>query len=198
MRMIREQQALRMEQEELRRRLLELSIANQRAQEAALTDVLTGLYNRRHAMARLAQEWAEAERGHRPLCVLALDIDHFKAVNDNHGHDTGDAALRQFAEILRVYSRTPDVPCRFGGEEFLLIAPDTPLEGALNLAERIRLAVQDKPLVAAGISLRLTVSIGIAEKSPKHGNIDQLIKAADEALYRAKQNGRNRTEKARL
>jgi diguanylate cyclase (GGDEF)-like protein len=198
MRMIREQQALRMEQEELRRRLLELSIANQRAQEAALTDVLTGLYNRRHAMARLAQEWAEAERGHRPLCVLALDIDHFKAVNDNHGHDTGDAALRQFAEILRVYSRTPDVPCRFGGEEFLLIAPDTPLEGALNLAERIRLAVQDKPLVAAGVSLRLTVSIGIAEKSPKHGNIDQLIKAADEALYRAKQNGRNRTEKARL
>ena len=197
MRMIREQQTLRQEQEELRRRLLELSIANQRAQEAALTDVLTGLYNRRHAMQRLAQEWAEAERGHRPLCLLALDIDHFKSVNDKHGHDTGDAALRQFAEILRVFSRTPDVPCRFGGEEFLLIAPDTPLEGALNLAERIRLAVQDKPLVAGDVSLRLTVSIGVAEKSAKHANIDQLIKSADEALYHAKQNGRNRTEKAR-
>jgi two-component system cell cycle response regulator len=196
MRMIREQQTLRQEQEELRRRLLELSIANQRAQEAALTDVLTGLYNRRHAMERLAQEWAEAERGHRPLCLLALDIDHFKSVNDTHGHDTGDAALRQFAEILRVYSRTPDVPCRFGGEEFLLIAPDTPLEGALNLAERIRLAVQDKPLLAGEVSLRLTVSIGVAEKSARHANIDQLIKAADEALYHAKQNGRNRTEKA--
>ncbi len=197
MRMIREQQTLRQEQEELRRRLLELSIANQRAQEAALTDVLTGLYNRRHAMERLTQEWAEAERGHRPLCILALDIDHFKSVNDTHGHDTGDAALRQFTEVLRVYSRTPDVPCRFGGEEFLLIAPDTPLEGALNLAERIRLGIQNKPLVAAGVSLRLTVSIGVAEKSARHANIDQLLKAADEALYHAKQNGRNRTEKAR-
>ena len=197
MRMIREQQTLRQEQEELRRRLLELSIANQRAQEAALTDVLTGLYNRRHAMERLTQEWAEAERSHRPLCILALDIDHFKSVNDKHGHDTGDAALRQFAEVLRVYSRTPDVPCRFGGEEFLLIAPDTPLEGALNLAERIHLGIQHKPLVAAGVSLQLTVSIGVAEKSARHANIDQLIKAADEALYHAKQNGRNRTEKAR-
>ena len=197
MRMIREQQTLRQEQEELRRRLLELSIANQRAQEAALTDVLTGLYNRRHAMERLTQEWAEAERSHRPLCILALDIDHFKSVNDKHGHDTGDAALRQYAEVLRVYSRTPDVPCRFGGEEFLLIAPDTPLEGALNLAERIHLGIQHKPLVAAGVSLHLTVSIGVAEKSARHANIDQLIKAADEALYHAKQNGRNRTEKAR-
>lgn len=196
MRMIREQQALRQEHADLQRCLLELSIANQRAQEAALTDVLTGLYNRRYAMRRLAQEWAEAERGHRSLCVLELDIDDFKSVNDQHGHDTGDAALRQFAEILRVHSRTPDVPCRFGGEEFLLIAPDTSLEGACNLAERIRLAVQDKPLAAAGISLRLTVSIGVAEKSTKHASIDQLINAADDALYRTKQNGRNRAEKA--
>ena len=150
MRMIREQQTLRQEQEELRRRLLELSIANQRAQEAALTDVLTGLYNRRHAMERLAQEWAEAERSHRPLCLLALDIDHLKPVNDNHGHDIGDAARRQFADILRNFSRTPDVPCRFGGEEFLLIAPDTLLEGALHLAERIHLAVQHKALMPWG------------------------------------------------
>jgi two-component system cell cycle response regulator len=194
MRMIREQQTLRQEQEELRRLLLELSIANQRAQEAALTDVLTGLYNRRHAMERLAQEWAEAERGHRPLCVLALDIDHFKTVNDNHGHDAGDAALRQFADILRNFSRTPDVPCRFGGEEFLLIAPDTPLDGARQLAERIRLAVQHKTLVADGVSLHLTVSIGVAEKTARHTTVDQLIKASDEALYLAKQRGRNRVE----
>ena len=196
MRMIREQQTLRQEQEELRRLLLELSIANQRAQEAALTDVLTGLYNRRHAMERLAQEWAEAERGHRPLCVLALDIDHFKSVNDNHGHDAGDAALRQFADILRNFSRTPDVPCRFGGEEFLLIAPDTPLDGARQLAERIRLAIQHKTLVADGVSLHLTVSIGVAEKTARHATVDQLIKAADEALYLAKQKGRNRVETA--
>jgi diguanylate cyclase (GGDEF)-like protein len=197
MRMIREQQTLRQEREELRRLLLELSIANQRAQEDALTDVLTGLYNRRHALERLAQEWAEAERGHRPLSVLALDIDHFKSVNDNHGHDAGDAALRQFADILRNFSRTPDVPCRFGGEEFLLIAPDTPLDGALQLAERIRVAVQHKTLVANGVTLHLTVSIGVAEKTARHASVDELIKVADQALYQAKQLGRNRVEKAR-
>jgi diguanylate cyclase (GGDEF)-like protein len=192
MRIIREQQVLRREQEELRHRLLELSITNQRAQEAALTDVLTGLYNRRHAMQRLTQEWAEAERGHRPLSVLMLDLDHFKTVNDTYGHDVGDAALRQFAEVLRAFSRVPDVPCRFGGEEFLLIAPGTALQGALQLAERIRSAVEHKALVASGSELRFTVSIGVAEKQAEHVSIDQLIKAADDALYKAKDAGRNR------
>lgn len=196
MRIIGEQQVLRQEQEELRRRLLELSITNQRAQEAALTDVLTDLYNRRYAMERLVQEWADSERGHRPLSVLMLDIDHFKPVNDNHGHDVGDAVLRQFADILRSYSRTPDVPCRFGGEEFILIAPDTLLRGALHLAERIRAAVESKTLMAGGIAVRLTVSIGVAEKMATHAGLDQLIKAADGALYLAKQNGRNRVEHA--
>lgn len=196
MRIIGEQQVLRQEQEELRRRLLELSITNQRAQEAALTDVLTDLYNRRYAMERLVQEWADAERGHRPLSVLMLDIDHFKPINDNHGHDVGDAVLRQFAEILRAFSRTPDVPCRFGGEEFILIAPDTSLKGALHLAERIRLAVEHKTLMADGVTVRLTVSIGVAEKMATHASLDQLIKSADGALYHAKQNGRNRVEQA--
>jgi diguanylate cyclase (GGDEF)-like protein len=194
MRIIREQQLLRQEHEELRRRLLELSISNQRAQEAALTDVLTGLYNRRYAMERLTQEWAEAERGRRPLSVLMLDIDHFKEVNDNHGHGVGDAVLRQFADTLRIFSRAPDVTCRFGGEEFLLIATDTALKGALLLAERIRSSVERKVLAATGTPLHLTVSIGVAEKSATQANIDQLIKAADDALYRAKQHGRNRVE----
>jgi diguanylate cyclase (GGDEF)-like protein len=196
MRIIGEQQVLRREQEELRRRLLELSITSQRAQEAALTDVLTDLYNRRYAMERLAQEWADSERGHRPLSVLMLDIDHFKPINDNHGHDVGDAVLRQFAEILRTFSRAPDVPCRFGGEEFILIAPDTSLQGALHLAERIRVAVERKTLMADGVSVRLTVSIGVAEKTTTHAGIDQLLKSADGALYHAKQNGRNRVERA--
>ncbi len=192
MRIIREQQLLRWEHEELRRRLLELSITNQRSQEAALTDVLTGLYNRRHAMERLMQEWADAERGHRPLSVLMVDIDHFKRVNDTYGHDVGDLALRRFAEILRAFSRVPDVPCRFGGEEFLLIAPDTSLDGALHLAERIRSAVELQALIVDGVSVHVTVSIGVAEKKATHANIDRFIKAADEALYQAKQGGRNR------
>jgi two-component system cell cycle response regulator len=191
-----EQQVLRHEHEELRRRLQELSIANQRAREAALTDDLTGLYNRRYAMERLAQEWAEAERSHRPLSVLMLDVDHFKQVNDQHGHDVGDAVLRQFADTLRRFSRAQDVTCRFGGEEFLVITTDTALDGALLLAERFRMAVERKALTATGISLHLTVSIGVAEKRVTHANIDQLIKAADDALYRAKHHGRNHVEAA--
>jgi diguanylate cyclase (GGDEF)-like protein len=192
MRIIRDQQELRHEHDELRRRLLELSIANQRAQDAALIDVLTGLHNRRYAMERLAQEWAEAGRSGRPLSVLMLDIDHFKQVNDRHGHDVGDAVLRQFADTLRDFSRAQDVTCRIGGEEFLLIATDTALKGALLLAERIRVAVERQPLAANEVSLHLTVSIGVAERGISHANIDQLIKAADDALYRAKHLGRNR------
>ena len=196
MRIIRELQKQRQEQNELRRRLLELSIVNQRAQNSALIDVLTGLYNRRHAMARLAQEMADAERSHRSLSLLMLDIDHFKAINDNHGHDAGDAVLRQFAEVLRGYSRTPDVACRIGGEEFLIILPDTELQGAQHLAERIRSAIQNQTMVAAEISLKLTASIGVAEKRATVHDPDQFIKLADEALYAAKQGGRNRVAPA--
>ena len=196
-RMIREQQVLRLEQEQLRRRLLELAITTQHAREAALTDVLTGLYNRRHALDRLAQEWAEAERGHRPLALLMLDIDYFKAVNDNHGHDTGDIALRRVADTLRAMSRMSDVVCRYGGEEFMVIAPDTSLEGAAQLAERVRAAVAQQILQAGLNPLKLTVSLGVAVKREGLAGVDRLVKAADEALYQAKQLGRNRVECAK-
>jgi two-component system cell cycle response regulator len=195
-RMIREQQLLRLEQETLRRRLLELAITSQHAREAALTDVLTGLYNRRHAVDRLKQEWAEADRGMRPLAVLMLDIDYFKAVNDSHGHDAGDEALRQVADTLRAISRMSDVLCRYGGEEFLVIAPDTSLDGATLLAERMRSAVAQRNLMLATQTVRLTVSLGVAVKGDGIASAERLLKAADEALYRAKQYGRNRVERA--
>jgi diguanylate cyclase (GGDEF)-like protein len=195
-RVIREQQLLRLEQEQLRRRLLELSITSQHAQEAALTDVLTGLYNRRHAMDRLAQEWAEAERSHRSLSVLMLDIDYFKAVNDSYGHDAGDAALRHIADILRALSRACDVVCRYGGEEFLLILPDTARQGALQLAERVKSVVEQQALTVRGAVLKMTASIGVAEKSDAVTSHEQLVTAADDALYRAKRYGRNRVEVA--
>lgn len=195
-RMIREQQLLRLEQETLRRRLLELAITSQHAREAALTDVLTGLYNRRHAVDRLKQEWAEADRGMRPLAVLMLDIDYFKAVNDSHGHDAGDEALRQVADTLRAISRMSDVVCRYGGEEFLVIAPDTSLDGALQLAERMRSAVAQRKLALATQTIKLTTSIGVAVKGDGIASAERLLKAADEALYRAKQYGRNRVEYA--
>ncbi|MBI5898566.1 MAG: diguanylate cyclase [Rhodocyclales bacterium] len=193
-RMIREQQLLRLEQETLRRRLLELAITSQHAREAALTDVLTGLYNRRHAIDRLKQEWAAADRGMRPLAVLMLDIDYFKAVNDSHGHDAGDEALRQVADTLRAISRMSDVVCRYGGEEFLVIAPDTSLDGALQLAERMRSAVAQRNLALATQCVKLTISLGVAVKGDGISGAERLLKAADDALYRAKQYGRNRVE----
>ena len=175
-------------------RLLELAITSQHAREAALTDVLTGLYNRRHAIDRLKQEWAEADRGMRPLAVLMLDIDYFKAVNDSHGHDAGDEALRQVADTLRAISRMSDVLCRYGGEEFLVIAPDTSHDGAIQLAERMRLAVAQRNLMLTTQTVKLTVSLGVAVKGDGIASAERLLKAADEALYRAKQYGRNRVE----
>lgn len=195
-RMIREQQLLRLEQEQLRRRLLELSITTQHAREAALTDVLTGLYNRRHAIDRLAQEWAEADRGLRPLAVLMLDIDYFKAVNDTYGHDAGDSVLRKVADVLRAIARLSDVVCRYGGEEFLIIAPDTSIDGAIQLAERIRSGIEQQTLLVSGKALNLSMSLGVAVKDGRTGSHERLLKAADEALYRAKQRGRNRVERA--
>jgi len=191
-RVIHEHDKLRKDQQELQHRVLELTIANQHSSEAALTDVLTGLHNRRYAMERLTQEWAKTERSQRPVSLLMLDIDHFKQVNDNFGHAVGDAILRQFADVLRSFARTEDVPCRFGGEEFLLIAPDTNLKGAQQLAERIRSAIENKPFVIARGVLPVTVSIGVAEKTAHQNNLETWIKAADDALYSAKKSGRNR------
>lgn len=176
----------------LRRNALQLTIANQRAEEAALTDSLTGLYNRRYAMDRLAREWVACERNHRPLSILLLDIDHFKTVNDNHGHNIGDIALKRLAEMLTEHSRRPDIACRIGGEEFFILAPETALPGAMRQAERLREAFEMQPIHIEGLTLSLTISIGVAQKIAGMATPEELIKAADEALYQAKREGRNR------
>ncbi|QBJ78999.1 diguanylate cyclase [Aquitalea sp. USM4] len=195
-RIILEQQNLRQEQARLRRHLEELSIDNRLAQEAAQTDGLTGLYNRHYAMRYLPQIWEEARLAQQPLSALMLDIDHFKVVNDEHGHDVGDNILQQFAGILRLFCRRTDIICRFGGEEFLIILPDTRLPTAIQVAERIRATLASRNLVTAGLSLSLTVSIGVAENQAQHKSVEALIKSADQALYRAKRTGRNRVEAA--
>jgi two-component system cell cycle response regulator len=182
----------------LRRNALQLTIANQRAEEAALTDSLTGLYNRRYAMDRLAREWVASERNHRPLSILLLDIDHFKTVNDNYGHNIGDIALKRMAEMLAEYSRRPDIACRIGGEEFFILAPETALPGAIRQAERLREAFEGKPITVEGIDLPLTVSVGVAQKVAGMSSPEELLKVADEALYRAKREGRNRVIAAPL
>jgi two-component system cell cycle response regulator len=176
----------------LRRNALQLTIANQRAEEAALTDSLTSLYNRRYAMDRLAREWVACERTLRPLSILLIDVDHFKTVNDNYGHNIGDMALKRLAEMLGEHSRRPDIACRIGGEEFFILAPETALPGALRQAERLREAFETSTLEIEGIELRLTVSIGAAQKMPGMVSPEELLKVADEALYRAKREGRNR------
>lgn len=179
--------------QELVERNLALTEALRRAEEAALTDSLTGLPNRRYAMQRLTQECAAAERSDAPLSLLLIDLDHFKTINDRFGHDAGDAVLVEVGRRLRETGRVGDIVCRFGGEEFLVIAVDTSQDAAMRLAERLRLAISQSSLPLPQGETTLTISVGVAEKQAVAcDSIDALVKAADEALYAAKAAGRNR------
>ncbi len=165
--------------------------------EGALQDPLTGLYNRRHFEERLGSELASAQRHGRPLSLLLVDVDHFKQVNDDHGHLAGDEALKMLAFVLRGAIRKEDVLARFGGEEFVVLARETALSGARALGERVRKAVERSRCAWQGsdlgltVSIGVTVSIGLAEFVAGRSE-RELIEAADRALYLAKQSGRNR------
>ena len=159
---------------------------------AALTDTLTQLPNRRYAMKRLKQEWESAVRNSRPLSVIMCDIDSFKRVNDNFGHDTGDVVLREVALSLQAHARASDVLCRLGGEEFLIINTSTDVATAATAAERLRVAIEQNVVEHGTFNEAVTVSLGVAGSTPEMTSVDDLIKAADEALYAAKQAGRNR------
>jgi len=159
--------------------------------EEALTDPLTELPNRRHGLDYLATEWSSSHAGQRQMACLMLDIDHFKQINDSWGHVAGDALLQQLANRLKSASRSEDMLFRFGGEEFVLILSGANLALALSIAERIRHLVADEAFIFQGHQLHATVSIGLATASGEHGGADSLIQAADAALYRAKQQGRN-------
>jgi diguanylate cyclase (GGDEF)-like protein len=143
-------------------------------------------------MERLEQEWAAGSRTQRPMSCLMIDLDQFKLVNDTYGHDIGDLALRQVAATLRKEARTEDLVCRMGGEEFLVIAPDTTLAAAMHLAERLRSAVSRTPFSTGAVSHTSTVSVGVAQRDRAMTHIDELLKVADEGLYEAKRAGRNR------
>ncbi|HSN93256.1 MAG TPA: GGDEF domain-containing protein [Anaeromyxobacteraceae bacterium] len=168
-----------------------------RLAESALQDPLTGLYNRRHFEERLGAELAAAQRHARPVSLLLVDIDHFKSVNDRHGHLAGDEALKRVGAVLGGALRKEDVLARYGVEEFVVIARETGLAGAGALAERIRQAVERAPLTWEGSEVGLTVSVGVtvAAGIPEYvaGRTDrELFQSADRALYAAKQGGRNR------
>ena len=157
----------------------------------AQTDPLTGLYNRRDLS--LALEALGA--ADHSFAVVALDIDHFKRINDNHGHDVGDQVIRHLAHLMAACSRDADVLCRSGGEEFLMLLPNTNIESALRVAERLRLCVEQDEVAPVG---HITISLGIAVWPSHHADVQRVLKLADGALYRAKQHGRNRSEIAHL
>ena len=160
-------------------------------EQLAIRDTLTGLYNRRKLDESFAVEAARAERYSRPLSVIMLDIDHFKTINDTHGHPVGDTVLVETAKRLLAALRTSDIAGRWGGEEFLIICPETPLDTAVPLAERLRRDYESCDFSMAG---RLTASFGVAAHG-KGDRVEDVLLRVDEALYRAKQNGRNRVEK---
>jgi diguanylate cyclase (GGDEF)-like protein len=186
------QDEVRRDKEELRRCMTELAVANRKLQEAARTDPLTGLYNRRYALERLDQEWARASRGDLPLACVILDIDHFKRVNDTLGHDAGDLVLSRTAGVLRGALRDSDVVCRLGGEEFLVLGTGMDREAGHACAERLRAALDDQTIEAPGGAVRVTLSAGVAVRAAHMRGPADLLKAADQAVYAAKQGGRNR------
>jgi diguanylate cyclase (GGDEF)-like protein len=171
-----------------RRELAELYLE---LESISRTDPVTGLYNRRHLEEHIRLVAHGAERHEHPLSVLTVDIDHFKAVNDRFGHDGGDVVLRVVAERMRADLRADDVIGRWGGEEFVVVLPMTPVSGAVIAAERLRAAVAASPVsVGQTGTVDVTVSVGCA--STTGGDVADLIRDSDGALYRAKTAGRNR------
>lgn len=191
-RIVRLQEQVEDHRKRVRSQAAELGMMNRKLRAVALTDVLTQLPNRRYAMKRLEQQWAASLRGDRPLSVIMLDIDHFKLVNDNHGHDVGDIVLKETARAMKGATRDEEEPCRLGGEEFLVICGNTSKSQAAAAAERMRAALERNIIKDGGFNRAVTVSLGVAEFSPSMDSIDALLKAADLAVYDAKEGGRNR------
>lgn len=175
-----------------------LGRARAEAAHTARTDTLTGLPNRRAIDEMLSRAAAHARRHTNSLCVLMIDIDHFKTVNDVHGHATGDVVLKKVAEVLRGVGRDEDLAGRWGGEEFLIVLQATGIDGAVVAAERLRTAVAGmKIVISRGAPVQVTVSIGVAVLADD-GTPEIVVRSADDALYRAKANGRNAVEVARV
>jgi len=170
----------------------ELQAAKEKAERLARTDELTGLDNRRAFFDRGQQVFRQAHRSGRPVAVIMLDVDRFKGINDGHGHAAGDVLLKALADSVRTLVREADILARLGGEEFALILPETGLEQALAVAERLRLTVEGLTVAWGYEQLRCTCSLGVAAGSGADLNLDGLLAAADQALLEAKRRGRNR------
>jgi diguanylate cyclase (GGDEF)-like protein len=171
---------------------LDNALRTQRAEALSVTDDLTQLYNSRYLSQVLRRETKRASRSGRPLSLLFIDLDGFKAINDTHGHLYGSSALVEAASVIRVSARETDIVARFGGDEFALVLPDTGSEGAVMVGERIRDKIAaHRFLHGAGLDIRLTVSVGVATLPDVAQSADRLIQAADEAMYWVKDHGKN-------
>ncbi|MFN6961735.1 MAG: diguanylate cyclase [Rhodocyclaceae bacterium] len=189
-RVVRLQREVEHDRDEIRRYAEELADANRRLREAALTDVLTGLPNRRYAIEFFSHEWQVASRSGRPLAAMLIDVDHFKEINDTHGHAAGDMVLKEIAAAIKRGLRAQDVVCRTGGDEFTVICPDTDLAAGLTCAERVRKAVAALRFAFGKTRRHGSVSIGVAIRDAGTADIEALIERADEGAYLAKQRGR--------
>ncbi len=160
--------------------------------ELSITDGLTKLYNKRYFLEILEKEFERAKRFKNALCLIVLDIDHFKSVNDTYGHLQGDSVLREIGGILVQSARKIDIIARYGGEEFVIIAPNTNMDDIHIIAERIRQATEDHDFEAEKEPIKLTVSLGVSTLREGTNDMLELIKKADDALYKAKSEGRNK------
>jgi diguanylate cyclase (GGDEF)-like protein len=171
--------------------IVESKLLQERLQRQATTDELTGVPNRRHFIDLAKRELSRAARHGQALALALMDLDHFKDINDTHGHAAGDSALVAWCRICRDTIRDIDLFARFGGDEFVLLLPDTNLGGACAVLERVRLALATQPLVQDGITVNLTISVGVAALPGTAESLNALLAEADQALYRAKEAGRN-------
>ncbi|MEM7515503.1 MAG: diguanylate cyclase, partial [Planctomycetota bacterium] len=169
----------------------ELGALTRKLRSMTLTDMLTELPNRRFAMQKLDEAWRLSVRHERELSLVLLDIDHFKRINDEHGHDVGDEVLAEVGNVLKNNVREGDIVCRFGGEEFIVITTSTSENVAMQCAERLRVAMAEHSFEC--LPKPLTLSLGVAQRSVEMESVDELIKAADEAVFEAKETGRNRS-----
>jgi diguanylate cyclase (GGDEF)-like protein len=185
-----------------RRRIIEaaatlLAVAIKNAQltrevrESSVRDSLTGCFTRGHALDVVDGELRRARRSQTPVSLIMFDLDHFKDVNDRHGHLCGDAVLSAIGNRMKDVLRGSDLKCRYGGEEFLVLLPETPLSGARRVAETLRREIADRPVPWSGEVLTITASFGLAQTLPGEVNVQAIIARADQALYRAKDDGRN-------
>ena len=189
-RMFQLQEEVQQDHEQMKHFAAELAVSNRRLHEASVTDELTGFHNRRYAMDRIETDWAASSRSGRQMSCMMIDLDNFKRINDTYGHDVGDKVLVGVASVLKKTLRSHDVICRVGGDEFLVICPDSDIQSVRLCAERLLQAVDAMVIDTPRGLVRCGVSIGVATRSADMVNTGMLIKAADEGMYQAKISGR--------